>query len=96
MKRILILLLLMSVVLLGACSGDFRNKVSRKGVEYLDGDYRVVFAADGHVKEWIIDDDKVTTISEKGYYFFWATDSNGKRHYVQTPIDRTYIEAVDL
>jgi len=80
-------------VLLSGCSEEQQNKISRLGVTWLEGDYRVTYAAGSHVKSWLVKDGKVTTEPAKGYYYFWAT-VNGKKIYVQTPIARTYIEEV--
>ena len=88
-KNIIVLALgLMGLV---SCSEEQQNKLSRLGVTWLEGDYRVTYADDTHVKSWIVKDGKVTTEPEKGYYYFWAK-VNGKKAYVQTPIARTYIE----
>ncbi len=76
---------------LAGCSQDQQNKFSRVGVSWLDGDYRVTYADGQHVKSWEVHDGKVTSDPQKGYYFFWAR-IDGKKAYVQTPIERTYIE----
>lgn len=91
MKRILLLLPLL--LLLSACSEDQQNKLSRVGISWLDGDYRVTYADGNHVKSWEIIDGKVTSEPGKGYYYFWAIE-NGKKIYVQTPIGRSYIEEI--
>lgn len=88
--------LVLSVVLLlalAACSEDQQNKLSRVGVSWLDGDYRVTYASGEHVKSWEVIDGKVTSDPQKGYYFFWAK-VDGKKVYVQTPIGRTYVEEI--
>ena len=87
---VLLLLLLVSSVLLG-CSEEQQNKLSRLGVSWLEGDYRVTYADGSHVKSWVVKDGKVTSEPQKGYYFFWA-EVDGKNIYVQTPIARSYIE----
>jgi hypothetical protein len=74
-------------ILLAGCSQDWFNKMSRKTVEFLDGDYRVTYANGKTEKTWIVRNDKVTS-TDKGYYFFW--DEN--KHYVQTPIEYTFVE----
>jgi len=79
---------------LGACSEEQQNKISRLGVTWLEGDYRVTYADGQHVKSWIVKGGKVTTEPEKGYYYFWAR-VDGKKVYVQTPIGRTYIEEIN-
>jgi outer membrane biogenesis lipoprotein LolB len=84
-------LLVSSVVLLSACTEEQQNRLSRVGVTWLEGDYKVTFAEGNHQKTWTVKDSKVTSEPQKGYYFFWAIE-NGKKIYVQTPIARTYIE----
>ncbi len=80
-------------LLLGACSEEQQNRLSRLGVTWLEGNYRVTYAEGNHVKSWEIRDGKVTSEPGKGYYFFW-TKVNGKKAYVQTPIERSYIEEI--
>jgi len=92
-KSLFALLLLLSTLLLSACSEEQQNKLSRLGVTWLEGDYRVTFAEGNHQKTWTILDGKVTSESAKGYYYFWATE-NGRKIYVQTPIMRSYIEEI--
>jgi hypothetical protein len=91
MRRILLLLLL--ALLLGACTEEQQNRLSRLGVTWLEGNYRVTYADGVHVKVWEVRDGKVTSEPEKGYYFFWVKDGN-QRYYVQTPIARSYIEEI--
>lgn len=92
--RSLQLIAILSVLLVMAgCSEEQQNKISRLGVTWLEGDYRVTYADGNHVKSWLVKDGKVTTEPAKGYYFFWAT-VDGEKRYVQTPIARTYIEEV--
>ena len=79
------------LVTLAGCSEEQQNRLSRMGVTWLEGNYRVTFAADGHVKVWEVKGGKVTSEPGKGYYYFWA-EIDGKNRYVQTPIERTYIE----
>lgn len=78
---------------LGACTQEQQNRISRMGVAWLEGNYRVTYADGNHVKSWEVRDGKVTSEPGKGYYFFW-TEVNGKKLYVQSPIDRTYIEEI--
>ena len=86
-------LLTLGLLTLTGCSEEQQNRLSRLGVTWLEGDYRVTYADGEHVKTWEVRDAKVTTEPDKGYYYFWATD--GKRtFYVQTPIARTYIEEI--
>ncbi len=89
MKRLITLTLTLTA--LTACTQDQHNQLSRKVVELLDSDYRVTFANGGTEKSWIIKNGKVTS-TDKGYYYFW--DKN--KHYVQTPIENTVIEEIDL
>lgn len=81
------LALLILIALLTGCTQDQQNKFSRKVVELLDSNYQVTYANGSTTKTWIIRNGKVTT-SEKGYYYFW----DEKKHYVQTPIENTFIE----
>ncbi|MCK5897501.1 MAG: hypothetical protein KAG06_00330 [Methylococcales bacterium] len=77
------------IVLLSACTEDQQNQFSRKAVEYLDGSYKVTYANGSTLKSWVIKEGKVTS-NPKGYYYFW--DEN--KHYVQTPIENTFIEEI--
>lgn len=79
------------VVLISGCSEEQQNKLSRLGVTWLEGDYRVTFASGNHTQQWTVIDGKVTSEPAKGYYYFW-TKINSKKKYIQTPIERTYIE----
>ncbi|MFK8068390.1 MAG: hypothetical protein AB8D52_09095 [Gammaproteobacteria bacterium] len=95
MNYVLKLGILLSVAaILTACSEEQQNKLSRIGVSWLEGNYKVTYADGTHVKEWIVIDSKVTSEPGKGYYFFWATVDD-KKKYVQTPISRSYIEEID-
>ena len=85
------LLIIASILFIYGCTEEQQNKVSRLGVTWLEGDYRVTYADGAHVKSWLIKDGKVTSEPGKGYYYFWAVE-NGKKIYVQTPIGRSYIE----
>ena len=77
-----------------ACSEEQQNKLSRLGVTWLEGNYRVTYADGEHVRSWIVREAKVTSEPDKGYYYFWV-NKDGRRYYVQTPIARTYIEEID-
>lgn len=90
-KRLIFLPALL--LLLTACSEEQQNRISRIGVSWLEGDYQITYAAGNHVKTWTVLDGKVTSEPGKGYYYFWAV-KDGKKVYVQTPIERTYIEAI--
>ena len=86
--------ILLALGLLGGCTQEQQNKVSRLGVSWLEGNYRVTYADGSHVQSWEVRNGKVTSEPGKGYYFFWAR-VDGKSRYVQTPIARTYIEEID-
>lgn len=86
-------LLILSLILLSGCSEEQQNQLSRLGVTWLEGDYKVTYADGAHVKSWLVKDGKVTSEPVKGYYYFWARNQEtGKKYYVQTPIARSYIE----
>lgn len=78
------------LALLVGCTQDQQNQLSRKVVELMDGNYLVTYANGSTTKSWTITNGKVTT-SDKGYYYFW----DNKKHYVQTPIENTFIEEID-
>lgn len=88
-----ILLLLLLALLQGGCTEEQQNRLSRLGVTWLEGNYRVTYADGVHVKVWEVRNGKVTSEPDKGYYFFWVTEGN-QRYYVQTPIARSYIEEI--
>jgi len=88
-----ILLLPALFLLLGGCTEEQQNRISRLGVTWLEGNYRVTYADGEHVKSWEVRDGKVTSEPEKGYYYFWIREGN-QRYYVQTPIARSYIEEI--
>jgi hypothetical protein len=85
--------MLTAFLLLAGCSEEQQNKLSRLGVSWLEGNYRITFANGQHVKQWELRDGKVTSEAQKGYYYFWVQE-NGKNLYVQTPITHTYIEEI--
>jgi hypothetical protein len=87
-------LLVVFVSVLTGCTEEQQNKISRLGVTWLEGNYKVTYADGSHVKSWIVREGKVTTEPDKGYYYFWAV-VNGKSMYVQTPINRSYIEEIE-
>jgi len=91
--RISTIALLAPLLLLAGCTEEQQNRLSRIGVTWLEGNYRVTYADGAHAKSWYIYDGKVTSEPEKGYYYFWVKEG-GKRLYVQTPIGRTYIEEI--
>ena len=94
MRLILITIMAFTITLLAGCTEEQQNKLSRLGVTWLEGNYKVTFVEGSHVKSWTVIDSKVTSDPQKGYYYFWAQDDNGKKYYVQTPVIRTYIEEI--
>ena len=84
------LYVIIGLMLVSGCSQDLQNQLSRKVVEFVDGDYLVTFANGSTAKSWKIKNGKVTS-TEKGYYYFW----DEKNHYVQVPIENTVIEEID-
>ncbi len=85
-------IVLIAVVLLSTgCSEEQQNKISRLGVSWMEGDYTVTFYEGAHKTSWTVLDSKVTSDSQKGYYYFWVR-KDGKSKYVQVPIARTVIE----
>lgn len=93
LRKSVCLLLPGLLVLSAGCSEEQQNKISRLGVTWLEGNYRVTFAEGSHLKVWEVRDGKVTSEPGKGYYYFWVK-VDGKSRYVQTPIIRTYIEEI--
>ena len=75
-------------------SQEAQNRWARASVTYLEGDYDVTYTDMNNVKIWKVRNGKVTSEPAKGYYFFWVKGSNGKMKYIQTPINRTYIEEI--
>lgn len=94
MKFLLSISVVLLLLVISGCSEEQQNKISRIGVTWLEGNYKVTYADAEHAKSWYVKDGKVTTEPDKGYYYFW-TEVNGKSRYVQTPIGRTYIEETD-
>ena len=70
------------------------NRISRFEVIYLDGNYNVVYSpVSGKERVYKVTNDKVTTESGKGYYFFWADKETGDgKRYVQVPIMFSVVE----
>ncbi len=92
MRKFLIVFVILVTGVIAGCSEEQQNRIGRIGVTWLEGDYRVTYADGAHVKSWIVMGGKVTSEAQKGYYYFWAKDEDGKKYYVQTPIGRSYIE----
>jgi len=88
-----IVVFMSTLAVVGGCSEEQQNRLARVGVTWLEGDYRVTYADGEHVKSWEVRDSKVTSDADRGYYYFWAVTPEGKA-YVQTPINRSYIEEI--
>ncbi|MEO1889548.1 MAG: hypothetical protein ABGX33_06495 [Cycloclasticus sp.] len=88
-----LLLLTLFILIATGCSEEQQNKISRVGVSWLEGDYKVTFIEGSYKKEWVVKESKVTSDSQKGYYYFWV-QKDGKSKYVQVPIARTIIEEI--
>ncbi|HIF18039.1 MAG TPA: hypothetical protein EYG50_09845 [Cycloclasticus sp.] len=86
-------LLTLLILFANGCSEEQQNKISRLGVSWLEGDYKVTFIEGSYKKEWAVKESKVTSDPQKGYYFFWVK-KDGKSKYVQVPIARTIIEEI--
>ncbi|TPW13736.1 MAG: hypothetical protein FD130_1521 [Halothiobacillaceae bacterium] len=93
LKNATLLTILCLALLLVGCSEEQQNKLSRLGVTWLEGDYEVTYANGSHQKTWRIIGGKITSEPQKGYYYFWA-NVDGKKAYVQTPIENTYIQEI--
>ncbi|MEQ1637868.1 MAG: hypothetical protein ABL903_14380 [Methylococcales bacterium] len=78
------------LIFVGGCTQDQQNKLFRKTVELMDGNYVVTFANGPTSKTWIVKNGKVTS-DDKGYYYFW----DEKKHYIQTPIEHTFVEEIN-
>lgn len=93
-KRIFItgiVLILIAVIGWIFIPNDFINKVKRKEVEFVSGNWAVTVVMYNTVFEYEIKDDKITCVPDKGYYYFWGTDKKtGERVYAQPPIGSTF------
>lgn len=85
----IILVVLWASVLLGC---DKINNASRTMDTMLGGDYDVYIQ--GHDTVYRVNNGKVTSVPEKGYYVFYPT-INGKERMVQSPIQITTIVKTD-
>lgn len=83
LKRILVFTV---IVLLSGC--DFFNRTERTLDTMLGGDYEVWVS--GLPTPFMVENDKITSEPEKGYYIFYPT-INGKKTLVQSPIQLTTI-----
>lgn len=88
--------LMLSMVFLGGCTEEARNKLSRTTDNFLGEDLRVSYIDGGKViKTWTVTDGKITSGkgdagNTAGYYYFWSEETG----YVQVPIERTIIEEI--
>ena len=87
-------MIIMILFIIVSCTQDTQQEIARKKIEYLDGDYDVTYTDQDIIKTWQVRDGKITSVPEKGYYFFWARNVRDKEFYVQVPINRTFIEEV--
>ena len=89
MKTRLILLVLF-VAFLSGC--DKMNQASRTMDTMLGGDFKVY--VQGIEEPFIVNNGKVTSIPEKGYYVYYP-EIDGKERLVQSPIQITTIIKMD-
>ncbi|HEY7771697.1 MAG TPA: hypothetical protein VIC26_00840 [Marinagarivorans sp.] len=81
------------VLSVGALFGcDRINNASRTMDTMLGGDYDVYIQ--GHPVVYRVNNGKVTSVPEKGYYVFYAV-IDGEKRMVQSPIHATTIVARD-
>jgi hypothetical protein len=84
------------LIMLGGCTEEARNKISRTTDNFLGEDLRVSYIDGGKVvKTWTVRDGKITSGkgesgAANGYYYFWSVETG----YVQVPIERTIIEEI--
>tara|TARA_R110001592_G_scaffold103298_2_gene291139 strand:- start:6469 stop:6738 length:270 start_codon:yes stop_codon:yes gene_type:complete len=71
---------------------DKVNNASRTIDTMLGGDYKVI--VQGIEEPFYVKNDKVTSVSEKGYYVFYPI-IDGKERLVQSPIQLTTIIKMD-
>jgi len=89
-------LLTVALIMLGGCTEEARNKISRTTDNFLGEDLRVSYIDGGQiVKTWTVKDGKITSGKDDsgnatGYYYFWSVETG----YVQAPIERTIIEEI--
>lgn len=88
-----LVVLVSAILLLGGC--DKINNANRAMDTMLGGDYKVYVI--GHKKIYLVDNGKVTSVPDKGYYVFYATvqgELKSKTRLVQTPIATSVIEKI--
>ncbi len=89
MKAEIILLILVAVFITGC---DKVNRASRTMDTMLGGDFKVY--VQGIEEPFIVNNGKVTSIPEKGYYVYYPL-VDGKERLVQSPIQITTIIKMD-
>jgi hypothetical protein len=87
MKYLVVILTALALV---GC--DKVNNASRTLDTMLGGDFKVY--VQGIEEPFIVNNGKVTSVPEKGYYVFYPT-INGKERLVQSPIQITTIIEMD-
>ncbi len=96
MKKFYLLLIIVSVLIISACTEEARNKLGRTADNYLGEDLKISYIDSGKVvKTWTVKDGKITSGKDErgnsiGYYYFWSVETG----YVQLPIERTIIEEI--
>ena len=91
-----IVLILITTLMMTACTEETMNKWSRQADNLLGEDLTVSYVDGGKiVKSWTVKDGKITTGRDDqgraiGYYYFWSVETG----YVQLPIERTLIEEI--
>ena len=90
MKKIGLIPIFITVLFLSAC--DKVNNASRAMDTMLGGDFKVY--VQGIEKPFLVNNGKVTSVPEKGYYVFYPM-IDGKERLVQSPIQITTIIKMD-
>ena len=83
-------LFILSLLLIPAC--DKMNNASRTLDTMLGGDFEVHIQ--GHPTVYYVENGKVTSVPDKGYYIFYPV-IDGKKQMVQSPIQLTTIVKTD-
>ena len=84
--KLSLILLLVSLLSMTGC--DKINNASRTMDTMLGGDYDIYIQ--GHPDVFSVNNGKVTSVPEKGYYVFYPV-IDGKKRMVQSPIQLTTI-----
>ena len=90
MKNTSVVIAMLSILFLTGC--DKVNKASRTMDTMLGGDFTVY--VQGIDEPFIVKNDKVTSVPEKGYYVYYPI-IDGKERLVQSPIHITTIIKMD-